>query len=223
MRFSAAIGVVTSHSGKKSSESAGKSNPSWGDLAVPIFFVLSGFIIRLAHAYSREANPREYLPSTASQESTPWSFRRCLPPCSVPAFACCSIVIVSCTTGPCFSAIRSPASFSTSALVSQIWGLNSILLHQLAFLVSRLRVHLLRLLWFRNLPARMEAHRRMHRSCPVHRPAGHVSIAALVARMCWMYDAYHRIREQARKQRLRSQFPILLVSRLRAGPARRNG
>jgi peptidoglycan/LPS O-acetylase OafA/YrhL len=66
VRFAAAIGVVTSHSGKKVFGTGWKQQTIWGDLAVPVFFVLSGFIIRFV-TRSREANPREYSIDRASR------------------------------------------------------------------------------------------------------------------------------------------------------------
>ena len=66
VRFTAAIGVVTSHSGKKVFGIGWKEQSIWGDLAVPIFFVLSGFIIRFV-TRSREASPREYSIDRASR------------------------------------------------------------------------------------------------------------------------------------------------------------
>jgi peptidoglycan/LPS O-acetylase OafA/YrhL len=66
VRFAAAIGVVASHSGKKVFGTGWREQSIWGDLAVPIFFVLSGFIIRFV-TRSREANPREYSIDRASR------------------------------------------------------------------------------------------------------------------------------------------------------------
>ena len=66
VRFAAAIGVVASHSGKKVFGIGWKEQSLWGDLAVPIFFVLSGFIIRYVSS-SREASPREYSIDRASR------------------------------------------------------------------------------------------------------------------------------------------------------------
>ena len=66
VRFAAAIGVVASHSGKKVFGIGWKEQSIWGDLAVPIFFVLSGFIIRFV-TRSREASPREYSIDRASR------------------------------------------------------------------------------------------------------------------------------------------------------------
>jgi peptidoglycan/LPS O-acetylase OafA/YrhL len=66
VRFAAAIGVVASHSGKKPFGIGWREQSIWGDLAVPVFFVLSGFIIRFI-SRSREANPREYFIDRASR------------------------------------------------------------------------------------------------------------------------------------------------------------
>jgi peptidoglycan/LPS O-acetylase OafA/YrhL len=66
LRFAAAIGVVVSHSGKKAFGTGWREQSIWGNLAVPMFFVLSGFIIRFV-TRSREANPREYSIDRASR------------------------------------------------------------------------------------------------------------------------------------------------------------
>ncbi len=66
VRFAAAIAVVASHCGKRVFGIGWKEQSIWGDLAVPIFFVLSGFIIRYV-TRSREANPREYSIDRASR------------------------------------------------------------------------------------------------------------------------------------------------------------
>jgi peptidoglycan/LPS O-acetylase OafA/YrhL len=66
VRFAAAIGVVTSHSRKKVFGTGWNEQSIWGDLAVPIFFVLSGFIIRFV-TRSRETSPREYSIARASR------------------------------------------------------------------------------------------------------------------------------------------------------------
>jgi peptidoglycan/LPS O-acetylase OafA/YrhL len=66
VRFAAAIAVVASHCGKKVFGIGWKERSIWGDLAVPIFFVLSGFIIRYV-TRSREAHPREYAIDRASR------------------------------------------------------------------------------------------------------------------------------------------------------------
>jgi peptidoglycan/LPS O-acetylase OafA/YrhL len=66
VRFSAAIGVVVSHSGKPPFGTGWKEQSIWGDLAVPIFFVLSGFIIRFVSC-RRETNAREYSIDRASR------------------------------------------------------------------------------------------------------------------------------------------------------------
>ena len=66
VRFTAAIGVVVSHSGKKVFGIGWKEQSIWGDLAVPIFFVISGFIIRHI-SRTRETNPREYSIDRASR------------------------------------------------------------------------------------------------------------------------------------------------------------
>jgi peptidoglycan/LPS O-acetylase OafA/YrhL len=66
VRFAAAIGVVVSHCGKKVFGIGWQGQTIWGDLAVPIFFVLSGFLIRFVTC-SRETNPREYSIDRASR------------------------------------------------------------------------------------------------------------------------------------------------------------
>jgi peptidoglycan/LPS O-acetylase OafA/YrhL len=66
VRFIAAIGVVASHSGKKVFGTGWKEQSLWGNLAVPIFFVLSGFIIRFV-TRSREGNLRSYTIDRASK------------------------------------------------------------------------------------------------------------------------------------------------------------
>ncbi len=66
VRFTAAIGVVASHSGKKVFGTGWTEHSIWGDIAVPVFFVLSGFIIRFI-TRSREANAREYSIDRASR------------------------------------------------------------------------------------------------------------------------------------------------------------
>jgi peptidoglycan/LPS O-acetylase OafA/YrhL len=66
VRFTAAIGVVASHSGEKTFGTGWRYQILWGDLAVPIFFVLSGFVIRFV-TRSREGNPREYFIDRASR------------------------------------------------------------------------------------------------------------------------------------------------------------
>jgi peptidoglycan/LPS O-acetylase OafA/YrhL len=59
VRFGAAIAVVASHSGDPCFGTGWAHEMLWGDLAVPTFFVLSGFVIRYV-TVSREGDPREY-------------------------------------------------------------------------------------------------------------------------------------------------------------------
>jgi peptidoglycan/LPS O-acetylase OafA/YrhL len=66
VRLAAAIAVVASHSGDKTFGTGWRYQTPWGDLAVPIFFVLSGFVIRFV-TRSREGNPREYFIDRASR------------------------------------------------------------------------------------------------------------------------------------------------------------
>jgi peptidoglycan/LPS O-acetylase OafA/YrhL len=66
VRFAAAIAVVASHSGEKFLGIGWRHEPLWGNLAVPLFFVLSGFVIRFV-TRSREGNPRDYFIDRASR------------------------------------------------------------------------------------------------------------------------------------------------------------
>lgn len=66
VRFAAAIGVVATHSGDEFFGIGWAHNPLWGDIAVPVFFVLSGFVIRFV-TRTREGNPREYYIDRASR------------------------------------------------------------------------------------------------------------------------------------------------------------
>jgi peptidoglycan/LPS O-acetylase OafA/YrhL len=66
VRFVAAIGVVVTHAGEDTFGTGWTHNPFWGDLAVPVFFVLSGFVIRFV-TRTREGNPREYYIDRASR------------------------------------------------------------------------------------------------------------------------------------------------------------
>lgn len=66
VRFAAAIGVVVTHSGEGTFGTGWIHNQFWGDLAVPVFFVLSGFVIRFV-TRTREGNPREYYIDRASR------------------------------------------------------------------------------------------------------------------------------------------------------------
>lgn len=66
VRFAAAIGVVATHSGDEFFGIGWSHNTLWGDIAVPVFFVLSGFVIRFV-TRTREGNPREYYIDRASR------------------------------------------------------------------------------------------------------------------------------------------------------------
>lgn len=66
VRFSAAIAVLVTHSGETTFGTGWIHNQLWGDLAVPVFFVLSGFVIRFV-TRTREGNPREYYIDRASR------------------------------------------------------------------------------------------------------------------------------------------------------------
>jgi len=66
VRFTAAIGVLVTHSGEGTFGTGWIHNQFWGDLAVPVFFVLSGFVIRFV-TRTRESNPREYYIDRASR------------------------------------------------------------------------------------------------------------------------------------------------------------
>jgi len=66
IRFTAAIAVLVTHSGEKTFGTGWKHSQFWGDLAVPVFFVLSGFVIRFV-TRTREGNPREYYIDRASR------------------------------------------------------------------------------------------------------------------------------------------------------------
>lgn len=66
VRFAAAIAVVASHSGEKTFGTGWRYRMFWADLAVPIFFVLSGFVIRFV-TRGREGNPRKYAIDRASR------------------------------------------------------------------------------------------------------------------------------------------------------------
>lgn len=66
VRFAAAIGVVATHSGEETFGTGWTHSLFWGDLAVPVFFVLSGFVIRFV-TRTREGNPREYYIDRASR------------------------------------------------------------------------------------------------------------------------------------------------------------
>lgn len=66
VRFAAAIGVVATHSGDGFFGIGWAHNLMWGDIAVPVFFVLSGFVIRFV-TRTREGNPREYYIDRASR------------------------------------------------------------------------------------------------------------------------------------------------------------
>lgn len=66
VRFSAAIAVVISHVGEDAFNTGWMDRKLLGDIAVPVFFVLSGFVIRFV-TLSREGNPREYYIDRASR------------------------------------------------------------------------------------------------------------------------------------------------------------
>jgi len=66
VRFAAAIGVVVTHSGEPHFNTGWQSRPIFGSLAVPVFFVLSGFVIRYV-TRTREDTLSEYFIDRASR------------------------------------------------------------------------------------------------------------------------------------------------------------
>lgn len=66
VRFAAAIGVVATHVGEPHFNTGWESRPIFGTLAVPVFFVLSGFVIRYV-TRTRENTLSEYFIDRASR------------------------------------------------------------------------------------------------------------------------------------------------------------
>ena len=193
VRFSAAIGVVTSHSGKKVFGTGWKEQSIWGDLAVPIFFVLSGFIIRFV-TRRREANPREYSIDRISR-----IYSVVLP--AMLATLLCS--------GFCLLLNRDRFLHDWSVLfshpiarlvlnltfVSQIWGLNSIpFINSPFWSLGYECIYYV----FYGFAIFMRGWKRIV-ACTVLALFIGPQVMFLLPLWwlgCWMYDAYHRIRSK---------------------------
>jgi peptidoglycan/LPS O-acetylase OafA/YrhL len=193
VRFTAAIGVVASHCGNGVFGTGWNEQSIWGDLAVPIFFVLSGFIIRFV-TRSRDGNPRDYSIDRASR-----IYSVVLP----------AMIVTLLCSGLCMLLdhdrfVRDWSQFFVHPIarlalnltfLSQIWGFNSIpfinspfwsLGYECIYYVFYGFVIFLRG-W--------------------KRTAACIAFALLVGPQvlfllplwwlgCWMYDAYHRVRSR---------------------------
>lgn len=215
VRFAAAIAVVASHCGNKIFGMGWKEQSIWGDLAVPIFFVLSGFIIRYV-TRSREANPREYSIGRASRIYS----------VALPAMLATLLVSGVCLLlnhdrflhdwSPFFDRPFARLALNLTFL-SQMWGLNAVPFINSPFWSLGYECFYY---VFYGLIIFLRGWKRI---------AACTAVALLIGPQvmfllplwwlgCWMYDAYHRVRSKRASRialaTLISWFAIIASARL---------
>jgi peptidoglycan/LPS O-acetylase OafA/YrhL len=124
VRFLAAVAVVATHSVEQRMHTGWQPHVEWGDMAVPVFFVLSGFVIRYVTRL-REHTMRDYLIDRASRIYS----------IVLPSMALTIVLAIACYfldrarfthdwLGYCTSPVT--RTFVNLTFFSQAWGHNSV-------------------------------------------------------------------------------------------------